>query len=86
MNRPSCPPCHGDCHQGRTCPAENHPAYETWKKWYETITNDIKASRFMFSRSSHGKAYRAGYDAGIEEAKKVVKGGEEWKLWDTDQA
>ncbi len=40
----------------------------------------------MFSRSSHGKAYRAGYDAGINDAKKVVRDGEEWKLWDTDQA
>jgi hypothetical protein len=40
----------------------------------------------MFSRSSHGKAYRAGYDAGIEDAKKIVKGGEEWKLLDNDQA
>ena len=86
MNRFSCPPCHGECNQGRTCPAENHPAYETWKKWHESISTDIKASKFMFSRSSHGKAYRAGYDAGIEDAKKIVKGGEEWKLLDNDQA
>lgn len=40
----------------------------------------------MFSRSSHGKAYRAGWDAALEHAKQIVKGGEEWKLWDNDQA
>jgi LPS sulfotransferase NodH len=80
----TCPPCHGECNQGRACPAETHPAYEHWQKWFPK--QGIQPSRFIFSRTSHGKAYRAGYDAGMEDAKKVVKDGEEWKLWDTDQA
>ena len=82
----SCPPCHGECNQGITCPAEIHPAYDAWAKWYEELKIDIKATRFMLSRSSYGRAFRAGYDAGMEDAKKVVKSGEEWKLWDNDQA
>lgn len=79
-----CPPCHGQCDQGRPCPAEHHPAYETYEKWFPD--HGIKPSRFMFSRSSHGKAYRAGWDAALEHAKQIVKGGEEWKLLDNDQA
>jgi hypothetical protein len=38
----------------------------------------------MFSRSSHGRAYRAGYDAGFAAALKTK--GDEWKLLDNDQA
>ena len=84
MNHSKCPPCHNECDKGRPCPAETHPAYEHWEKWFPK--HGIEPSRFIFSRSSHGKAYRAGYDAGINDAKKVVRDGEEWKLWDTDQA
>lgn len=80
----TCPPCHGDCNQGRTCPAESHPAYEAWADYYKSLQIDIKATRFMFSRSSHGRAYRAGYDAGFQAAKKPS--GNEWKLLDNDQA
>lgn len=82
----TCPPCHGDCNQGRACPAESHPAYDAWANYYKSLQIDIKATKFMFARSSHGRAYRAGYDAGMDDAKKVVKSGEEWKLWDNDQA
>ena len=86
MNSPSCPPCHGECNQGRTCPAEMHPAYDAWAKWYEELKIDIKANKFMFSRSFYGRAFRAGYDAAMADTKKIVKDGEEWKLWGNDQA
>ena len=57
-----------------------------WAKWYEELKIDIKANKFMFSRSSYGRAFRAGYDAAMSDAKKIVKDGEEWKLWGNDQA
>jgi hypothetical protein len=92
MNTPSCPPCHGECNHGRTCPAEMHPAYEHWEKWFPTHgivplrKFQVKPSRFIFSRTRNGKAYRAGYDAAMADTKKIVKDGEEWKLWGNDQA
>ncbi len=59
----SCPPCHGECNQGRTCPAESHPAYESWVNWFLQLKTDIKATRYMFAKSANGRAYRAGWDA-----------------------
>jgi len=86
MNKPSCPPCHGDCHQGRICPAKIGPAFASWVKWRKRQKETISVSYFNFLMSISGRSYRAGYDAGMNEAKKIVKGGEEWKLLDNDQA
>jgi hypothetical protein len=38
----------------------------------------------MYARSSYGRAYRAGYDAGLKAAKKPSS--DDWKLLDNDQA
>lgn len=78
----TCPPCHGFCDQGRTCPAEFHPAYDSWKAWFVTIKTGIEANRFMFVKSSHGKAYRAGWDA----ATNHQKDNDSWKTFTNDQA
>ena len=47
---------------------------ERLRQSIDQLTNDTAAE------------WQSGYDAGIEDAKKVVRDGEEWKLWDTDQA
>lgn len=69
----TCPPCHNECNQGRSCPAEFHPAYESWVNWFLKLKTDIKATRFMFAKSANGRAYRAGW----EDAHK--KPNESWK-------
>lgn len=69
----TCPPCHGECDQGRSCPAEFHPAYESWVNWFLKLKTDIKATRFMFAKSANGRAYRAGWDAAHK------KSNESWK-------
>jgi len=58
----TCPPCHNECNQGRSCPAEFHPAYESWEKWFLKLKTGLKATRFMFAKSANGRAYRAGWD------------------------
>jgi len=73
-----CPPCHGECNQGRSCPAENHPAYESWMAWAKNV--GVSLNRFVFTRSSHGQAFRAGWDA------KGKTGEDEWKKHTNDQA
>lgn len=80
----NCPPCHGECDKGKPCPAEFHPGYESWSEYYKSLKIDIQASRFMYARSSYGRAYRAGYDAGFKAAKKSIS--DDWKLLDNDQA
>jgi hypothetical protein len=83
----SCPPCHGECRVGKKCPAENHPAFDNWVKWAKSSVGEgYSFDRFTFTRSSHGQAFRSGWDAGFAYAKEIVKGGEEWKLLDNDQA
>jgi len=75
-----CPPCHGDCSQGRRCPAENHPAYESWVEWVKKTGAGISLNRFVFTRSSHGQAFRSGWDA------RNKTGEDEWKKHTNDQA
>ena len=69
----TCPPCHNECNQGRSCPAEFHPAYESWVNWFLKLQTGIKATRFMFAKSANGRAYRAGWDAAHK------KPNESWK-------
>jgi len=79
------PPCHDNC-QDKACPAENHPAYKSWEVWAKKSSAGLSLNRFVFTRSSRGQAFRSGWDAGYKHAKKIVNGGEEWKLIDNDQA
>ena len=83
----TCPPCHGDCNRGKPCPAEGHIAFDSWVQWAkQSVGEGYSFTRMTFTRSSHGQAFRAGWEAGYAHAKKFVQGGEEWKLLDNDQA
>ena len=86
MNSLSCPPCTGECNQGRVCPARISPAFSSWVKWRKRKKETISVSYLHFLMSISGRSYRAGYDAAMADTKKIVKDGEEWKLWGNDQA
>lgn len=38
MSPKACPPCTGDCNQGRTCPAGASPAYVEHLTWHYALT------------------------------------------------
>ncbi len=76
----TCPPCHGECNQGRSCPAEFHPAYESWANWVFAMQSGIEATKLVFAKSVSGKTFRAGWDA----ARRPPP--DEWKKQNNDQA
>ena len=41
----TCPPCHGDCNQGRDCPANPRPDSQSITEWYKE--NNVEITWFL---------------------------------------
>lgn len=48
----TCPPCHGDCNQGRDCPANPRPKSKSFLEWYEE--NNLEITWFLIGMLSIG--------------------------------
>ena len=45
---------------------------EAWKKWCEQVAG-MDATEYTLEKSSHGKAFTAGWDFAVEECVKVLE-------------